>query len=312
MDESPYHEGEQALQARLGLRDKLERIGRRVIRDYMPEEHRTFFGQLPWLLVGSLDANRRPWASVVTGAPGFIASPDPYTLLVRASPHPGDTLADHLRVQAPIGLLGLELHTRRRNRMNGRVTRIAEGGFEVRVDQAFGNCPKYINRKWFEPRAVPGDTGAPLVADRLNEPARRLIERADTFFIASSCLRGAGRRYGVDVSHRGGRPGFVRLEADGSLAIPDYVGNFAFNTLGNIEQDGRAGLLFIDFDNGDLLQLTGYASIDWDAPESRSVASVQRLVRVRPTDLRLLPGRFPFVAAALDASPHLDGIGSIR
>lgn len=310
MDEQPYHEGEQAIQGRVGLREKMEGIGRRVIRDRMPDEHREFFAQLPWLLVGSTDSSGRPWASALTGELGFVASPDARTLVVSAYPSPNDMLAANLRITAPLGLLGLELHTRRRNRANGLVTQLADGRIHVSIQQSFGNCPKYINRRCFH-RGAPA-SAAPVITTTLNERQRALITGADTLFIASSHLPpGAdARRYGVDVSHRGGAPGFVRIEADGSLAIPDYIGNFAFNTLGNIDRDGRAGLLFIDFAAGDLLQLTADAWIDWDAPEIATVPGVQRLLRVRPHELRLLPGAFPYRAAIIDTAPQLETIGN--
>jgi len=313
VDEAPYHEGEQILQARLGLREKMDKIGRRVIRDFMPEEHREFFAQLPWLLVGSLDAAGRPWASVLTGAPGFVASPDPQMLRVSSTPLHGDVLVENLRPGAFVGLLGIEPPTRRRNRMNGTVSRLTAREIEIRVDQSFGNCPKYINRKVFEWRNTSTSTPAPETGSELTPRARSIIAAADMLFIASAFLPAAGaeRRYGVDVSHRGGKPGFVRIEPDGSLTIPDYVGNFAFNTLGNIDKDRRCGLLFIDFDSGDVLQLTATAWIDWDAPEIQTVAGVQRLLRVHPTEMRLLPVAFPLRATTIDYSPNLENIESI-
>lgn len=313
MNEPPYHEGEQALQARLDVHEKMAKIGARFIRDFMPEEHRAFFAQLPWLLIGSLDTRGRPWASVLTGDPGFIVSPDPRTLLVASKPSGGDLLAANLRPGAPLGLLGIELSTRRRNRMNGTVSRLGNDGIEVRVDQSFGNCPKYINRKTFERGAVDIAPVTPLVSEHLTERGREIVATADTLFIASAFLPpGArSRSHGVDVSHRGGKPGFVRIETDGALTIPDYVGNLMFNTLGNIHQDRRCGLLFIDFDSGDVLQLTAHAEIDWDAPEIHTVAGVQRLLHVRPTETRLLPASFPLRATTIDYSPYLAGIYSL-
>lgn len=313
VDEAPYHEGEQALQARFGLRDKMDKVGRHVIRNFMPDEHREFFAQLPWLLVGSLDTSGRPWASVLTGYPGFLASPDPQTLRVSSTPLRGDVLAANLRDGAMIGLLGIEPHTRRRNRMNGTVSRLTVDEIEIHVDQSFGNCPKYINRKVFEWRHTNVSASSPQTGSQLTERAREIITAADMLFIASAFLppAEAARRHGVDVSHRGGKPGFVRIELDGSLTIPDYVGNFAFNTLGNIDKDGRCGLLFIDFDNGDILQLTANARIDWDAPEIQTATGVQRLLRVLPTNVRLLPSAFPLRATTIDYSPNLTDIESI-
>jgi predicted pyridoxine 5'-phosphate oxidase superfamily flavin-nucleotide-binding protein len=310
MSDSPFHEGERLLQERLGVRDKIESIGSRIIRDFMPDEHRDFFAQLPWIFVGSADAGARPWASVLTGEPGFVSSPDPQTLALAAAPLRSDVLAAHLRVGARLGLLGIELHTRRRNRMNGTITECSPGRIVVRVEQSFGNCPKYINRRTLARRRDREAARAPMVSRALGARGREIVGGADVLFVASSHF-GAGRSHGVDVSHRGGRPGFVRIEADGSLAIPDYLGNFLFNTLGNVEQDRRAGLLFVDFEQGDLLQLTGVAWIDWDAPEIAATAGVQRLLRVRPTEVHLLGGAFPFAAEVIDYAPQLDTIGSI-
>ena len=139
---SPFHAGEIALQERAGVRARLAETGHRVIRDFMPEQHRDFFNHLPFLIVGSLDRAGRPWASMLTGFPGFMASPDPKTLRIAARPGPHDLLAKNLAAGAPLGLLGIELSTRRRNRMNGRVSMLDGSGFAVSVDQSFGNCPQ--------------------------------------------------------------------------------------------------------------------------------------------------------------------------
>ena len=283
---SPFHEGEQALQARIGVRDRMERAGRRAIRDFMPDQHRDFFPQLPMLFAGSVDRQGRPWASLLVGRPGFAGAPDPRTLIVAAKPPADDPLAAALAPGAPIGLLGLQLETRRRNRLNGRVTGVGPLGFTVGVDQSFGNCPQYIQARVPEfirdPRhhaaspARPGDGGA------LAPAAAALVARADTFFIATSA-GGGGPTTGVDVSHRGGRPGFVAVSAeDGAtvLTFPDFAGNRYFNTLGNIAASGRAGLLFVDFAARATLQLTGTAAIVWDGPALAAFAGAERLVRV--------------------------------
>ena len=74
---SPFHRGEKQIQARLGIQDKMEDLGRRVIRDSMPEQHQEFFAQLPLLIVGTADECGRPWASALTGKPGFVRARDP-------------------------------------------------------------------------------------------------------------------------------------------------------------------------------------------------------------------------------------------
>lgn len=260
--ESPYHEGECEIQARVGSRERAEALGRGSIRAFMPDQHRTFFTQLATFFVGSSDARGRPWASVLIGRPGFLASPDPKRLDVHALPLAGDPLNLNLREGATVGALGLEFHTRRRNRLNGKVE-LTTDGFAIHVDQSFGNCPQYIQARGFHFRdahaAPPQSVGA------LEGAARAIVERADTFFVASQHLGEASdRRNGVDLSHRGGRPGFVRVTSARELMWPDYRGNFMFNTLGNIAADPPVGLLFVDFESGDVLQLTGLARIVWD------------------------------------------------
>ena len=267
------HSGEREVQLRAGVQERSAYVMQHVIRDAMPEQHAELFEKLPTLLVGSLDAQRRPWASVLAGRPGFVRAPDARHLVIRALPGAGDPLALH--VDQPLGLLGLEPHTRRRNRMNGTVVAIESRGFAVEVDQSFGNCPKYIQAR--EPRWV--DRGVAPAAriehTQLSAEARRLVSQADTLFIASATpqARGHAGAEGVDVSHRGGLPGFVRASnnADGAtvLTVPDYRGNNFFNTLGNLAAHPYAGLLFIDPETGDLLHLTGTTEIVWGEQEGQ-------------------------------------------
>jgi len=295
---SPFHAGEQALQARLGVREASERAGRRMIRNFMPEEHRHFFAAQPLVFVGSLDARGRPWASLVTGSPGFMSSPDPQTLRVNALPAAADPLSANLAAGAPLGLLGLEFATRRRNRMNGTVSGVNPLGFEVRVDQSFGNCPQYIQAR--TPLASESSASGVVHAESavLSERAAALVGRSDTFFIATaSAGAGAGDPVeGVDVSHRGGKPGFVRVSAENGASVltsPDFVGNFSFNTFGNLALNPRAGLLFVDFSGGDVLTLTGEAEVVWDGPELAAFVGAERLLKFRVAEGLLLEGACP-------------------
>lgn len=254
----PWHHGEASLHARLGIGERMDELGSRVIRDYMPDQHREFFAQLPFVVVGSVDAGGRTWASVLAGAPGFVGSPDARTLTIAARPDPRDPAGEGLAVGDAIGLLGIELHTRRRNRMNGAITAVDEAGLHVAVEQSFGNCPKYIHPRALVERPPLADTSVSAFVG-LDARARATIAAADTLFVASHVEIG-GRRQ-VDVSHRGGPPGFVRIDDAGTLTIPDYVGNRFFNTLGNIAVQPRVGLVFVEFATGSLLQLTGEAEL---------------------------------------------------
>lgn len=273
MERSPWHAGEQQLQAHVGVAERMEAFGRKVIRTWMPDQHREFYQQLPFMLYGAVDAQGRPWASVLEGAPGFARSPDLEHLHFATQVAADDPA--QLRDGEPIGLLGIELHTRRRNRLNGHVGNLSADGFDVSVDQAFGNCPQYIQLRQFQ--RVPLTDPQTRPAEHLNgldDAAIALITGADTFFVASY-VDVDGQR-AVDVSHRGGQAGFVRVKGN-RLTIPDFAGNLHFNTLGNLLLNPRAGLLFIDFSTGDLLQLSGRTEILLDDPQIEAFQGAERL-----------------------------------
>jgi predicted pyridoxine 5'-phosphate oxidase superfamily flavin-nucleotide-binding protein len=269
--DGPFHPGELAAQALAGVASRGAGI-----RDFMPDQHRVFFGQLPWLFAGVLDRNGWPLATVLAAAPGFVASPTPTALSIAALPSKDDPAFDAFRAGAPIGLLGLELETRRRNRANGRIEAVSADGIAVSVAQSFGNCAKYIQVRH---RVQNGKelAASPAELTELDAEAKTLIAGADTLFIASAAALGSVTG-GVDISHRGGRPGFVRIDGD-TLTIPDFAGNNYFNTFGNLLQQPRAALLFVDFEAGTLLQLQGEAEIICQGPELARLDGSQRLWR---------------------------------
>ncbi len=293
MDFLPFHADEQAAQALAGYR-----MGRAPIRPLLPEQHREFFGLLPYLFTATPDAQGWPMASVLTGAPGFIASPDPMTLRIDALPRDGDPAGPGLAAGSDIGLLGVDLSTRRRNRANGRIV-TRDKGLTVHIAQSFGNCPQYIQTR----KVVGRDrkAGAVETLAGLDEAARDLIESADTFFVASRGRTELGTEGGFDMSHRGGRPGFVGVHGD-TLVVPDFRGNRFFNTLGNLLGDPRAGLLFVNFGTGEMLQLQGTVTIDWH-PGEIGPAGTERLWRVRVARAWRTRSAFPYLTSFGDYAP---------
>lgn len=284
-----WHQGERFIQEKVGVAERMAEVGKRVIRDFMPDQHRDFYAQLPFIVLGSVDAGDDAWATFVEGQPGFMTSPTPTTLDIAARPDPGDPAGRGIRDGAPIGLLGFEMHTRRRNRMNGFVTATG-AGIRIDVDQSFGNCPRYIQLRDVVFVRDPGLSSAGEVEEstQLDEWARTRIEEADAFFVASYADREDRRQ--VDVSYRGGRSGFVRVGDDGLLTIPDFDGNLFFATLGNIHLNGRAGLLFVDFATGDVLQMTGDAEVLFDSPEIAAFQGAERLWTFRARRVVRRPG----------------------
>ncbi|PFH09855.1 hypothetical protein BCF11_2260 [Collimonas sp. PA-H2] len=314
---SVFHRGERAVQQRAGVLEKMAARSQ-VIRAAMPDQHREFFSQLPFMIVGSVDRQQQPWASIVTGAPGFVTSPDAEHLRIHAHALAADPLQQTLAANAAIGLLGIEPHTRRRNRMNGRVEQLDADGWTLKVEQSFGNCPKYIQAR--RPSAIDSASAAAPRVHRTGEldgAMQQLISSADTFFIATAFLQeqsadgeaGEGG-YGADVSHRGGKPGFVRIDDAKTLTVPDFVGNFFFNTIGNLVVHPRAGLLFIDFASGDLIYLAVTAELIWDGPEVASFAGAQRLLRFHVEQAIRVEASLPLRWSAAEFSPALAPMGA--
>lgn len=305
----PFHAEEVAIQQRLGVSTKMQEIGQKFIRDYMPDQHRDFFAQIPFILLGAVDESGQPWASVVAGQPGFISSPSPKLLQIQSRLLPGDPLAGMLRAGTPIGLLGIELPTRRRNRMNGLISSYDETGFTVDVIQSFGNCNQYIQKR--EPTFVDRYPENPSIRSgkRLTASDRELIGQADTFFIASANWNAEEQLRGVDVSHRGGRSGFVCVNGD-TLIVPDFSGNNFFNTLGNLLNYPKAGLLFVDFTTGDLLYLAVIAEIIWEGDEVAAFEGAERLVQFTVQGVRFVRGVLPFLWSDPELSQFLIRTGT--
>jgi predicted pyridoxine 5'-phosphate oxidase superfamily flavin-nucleotide-binding protein len=245
-----------------------------------------------------VDRTGRVWASIVTGAPGFMTAPDRRTLRLAADLPEADPLSDGLSDGRLLGVLVLDPERRRRLRINGRVTARSADAIEIRTEEVFGNCPKYIQSRAPEGvlehhRAGDGRRGLALT-----EAQRLAIDRADTFFLAS-----VHDGTGADASHRGGQPGFVRVRDERTLRVPDYSGNNMFQTLGNIAADPRVGLLFVDFDTGTTIQLTGRARILWDRAEYGDLKGAERAIEVEIDEVVEIAGGGPLGWRFVEYSP---------
>ncbi|MFF4569092.1 pyridoxamine 5'-phosphate oxidase family protein [Streptomyces sp. NPDC001410] len=282
-----YHEGSLAVQELMGVRDRAEHVGRSLGQDIKPVAA-AFLELQPLLIVGAAAPETgRVWASALTGAPGFVRATGPRQMSVitntgqgsqpkgargtaRATTcdphsHDGDPLTTALKTTGThIGTIALDPRTRRRMRLNGRL-RPTDRGFAVTADQVFSNCPKYIQRRESYETLTDRTPGTPHPLTELTHQAAEFIHAADTFFLATVHPGGA------DVSHRGGNPGFVQVRSPHELSWPDYSGNAMFLTLGNLRTDPRAGLLFLDWTTGTVLQLTGEAHTEFTADGERTV-----------------------------------------
>jgi predicted pyridoxine 5'-phosphate oxidase superfamily flavin-nucleotide-binding protein len=284
--QAPFHDGELAVQRRSGVAEEAQRVGQ-IIQPEIPPRAAAFLAEQRMAIAASIGDDSHVWASLLTGAPGFMRTPDPRTLEIVASPFPGDALADTFRHGGPLGLLAIDPERRWRMRLNGRAAPLPMGGIAIRTEQVYANCQKYIQlRQTVAGDALPAANASISRGTRFSDDQQQSIASADTIFVASHHPQG-----GADASHRGGLPGFVRVLDERRLAFPDYVGNAMFNTLGNLAADPRIGLLVVDFDRGDVLQVTGTALIVWGASAvaALGIGEAERAVEVTVTEVVAMP-----------------------
>ena len=266
----PFHDGELRVQELAGVRERASRVGNSIRRE-IPPAAAEFLAERRWVVLAAADAAGRPWASLLTGPPGFARAEGTRGVHLDARPAPGDPLAELPPGGTVAGLLAIDPPNRQRMRVNGTLEPAGDG-LRLHAEQVYANCPKHIHPHAADP-AAPAGTPAHH-GSVLSDRQREWIRGADTFFIAT-----VNPGEGADASHRGGPAGFVAVEAS-RLVWPDYRGNMMYNTLGNIAAHGRAGLLFLDLERGGRLMLTGTARIDWDPARAASVAEAERLVEL--------------------------------
>jgi len=263
-----FHDGEIAVQDRAGVRAQAARLGAAMLDT--PDLNggmSAFLAGRDFAVVTARDADGRLWTSPLYSSPGFLQAHD-QELRVHAVPAPEDPLRG-LAADQPVGMLAIEFATRRRVRVNGTLTQVGDDDLVISVDQAYGNCPKYIHPRHLE-RV---DSPAPPIerSSVLSAEQAQLIENADTFFLGT-----IHPSRGADASHRGGPPGFVHVEGN-RLWWPDYPGNNMFNSFGNLAVDPSAALLFIDFETGTTLHISGRAILEWVTPSDADGGTGRRV-----------------------------------
>ncbi|MFZ0679196.1 pyridoxamine 5'-phosphate oxidase family protein [Candidatus Binatus sp.] len=285
-----FHSGEIAVQERAGVRDIAEDVGE-GIADHLPPGATDFLERRQMAVLGTVDSRGNVWASVVTGDPGFIETIDDRALKIAARISTSDPLVRNLQTDGHVALFAPDFVSSRRVRVNGRGA-IRNGAIFITTEEVYGNCRRYLQERIFVgSRQTPAGDQKASVSTELSTSHQELISRADTFFIATD-----NPERGADVSHKGGNPGFVRIIDARRIAFPDYNGNSMFNTLGNVTVNPHAGLLFIDFDSGRTLQLTGRASIDWNPERVRTFPGAERVIDFELAQIIDTSAGFPLVA----------------
>ena len=316
------HEGELRLQRRRGAPIELSNVMPDYIERDMPRQHADFFEGLPYLPLGTLDSEGRPWASIlvtastddpslgvqVSGAnqTHVIAETNPYDPFLRALKNQEGKAIDGKQLFAGVGV---DFSNRRRNKFAGSIDPLSiapNGKVSLRLtsDQHLGNCPKYITVRSLEHKTREAKLVFDLdkaVTTPFPDAAKTLIDRASTAFLATKHL--AKEKDAIDdqtdmgFNHRGGAPGFVRLyeEKEGDsvttyLVLPDHSGNRFYQSLGNIETDKQVGLVFPDFTTGDVLYVTGEAENLYDRDAEGLMPRVRLLTRIKVTGAVFVEG----------------------
>ncbi len=257
-----FHEGEIEVQQRAGVRAAAQQLVRMLDPAELSRGAAGFLAERTFLAVTARGQDSTLWTSPLTGAAGFLRVTGARHLHIASVPAPGDPLYE-LPAGQQVGLVAIEFATRRRFRINGYLTASAASGLSVDVEQAYGNCPQYIQQRELTPVGrgpdLPSLTEADgrAVRDRLGVADLAQVRAADTFFLGTT-----HPARGADASHRGGPAGFVRIQDDRTLWWPDYPGNNMFNSLGNLTVEPAAALLFVDFVTGRTLHLSGQARLE--------------------------------------------------
>ena len=255
-----FHSGERAIQERTGERQRAL-ANARLLWSSIPSHVHSFVGSQTVCVVGAVSKTGAIWAEFIVGAPGF-ASPNSDGTSVQLTLDPSALLIrDALAVGRHIGMLFIDLETRKRLRVNGVASEMRGHELIIDVDQAYPNCPKYIQTRRVTSTEVLDNQQKLQRGQALTVDLTGWITQSDMFFVASAALDGQ-----TDVSHRGGNPGFVSVSAN-TLLVPDYPGNSMFSTLGNFAVRPDAGLVFVDFEQRRMLQLTGSVELDLDSNE---------------------------------------------
>ena len=275
------HGGELAVQERAGVQVQAARLSGMLEPAELRGGVLAFLAERTFAVITARDATGRLWTSPLTGQPGFLTASSPTTLTVGGAPPHGDPL-HRLPPGQSVGMIVVDFGARRRVRINGTLRHTDDGQLVIDVHQAYGNCPQYIQQRLVVPEVREAVSAHGVQRGAALGPGdAELIRHADTFFLGTT-----HPERGRDASHRGGPPGFVRVDGN-DLWWPDYPGNNMFNSFGNLAVDPTAALLFVDFPTGHTVHLSGTAAVEWgtdDAPGDdghtgrRARFTIERLV----------------------------------
>ena len=113
------------------------------------------------------------------------------------------------------------------------------------------------------------------VHEKISDAEQQFIATRDMFFLSTVDPHGM-----PTVSYKGGPEGFVRVLDESTLVFPGYDGNGMFYSVGNIEGQGKIGMLFIDFETPHRVRVQGLARLVRDHALMAEYAEAKYLIFV--------------------------------
>jgi predicted pyridoxine 5'-phosphate oxidase superfamily flavin-nucleotide-binding protein len=141
-----FHAGELAVQRRAGVEAEAARLSALLEPVDLSGGITKFLAARTFAALTARENAGRLWVTPLIGPPGFLAVVPPTSLVVYATMPPGDPLHG-LPVDQRVGMIVVEFASRRRVRINGILAQVAAAGFALGVEQAYGNCPQYIQQR---------------------------------------------------------------------------------------------------------------------------------------------------------------------
>jgi len=161
-------------------------------------------------------------------------------------------------------------------------------------------------------RALQDEFDSRRLADRLAEVTVHgelddgdiaLISEQSTVWVATVDADGW-----PDVSYKGGEPGFVCAVGRGELQLPIYNGNGMWRTLGNVRDNGRVALLFVDLARPWRVRVHGVGTVLTDAGTVDEFHGAEAVLSVRVA--RVFPNCGRYIHADGAVSPYVPQPGS--
>lgn len=256
-----FHQGQLAVQKITGQED-LANMRIPMIDSCLHAQSQGFIEHQILAFLGTEDSNGALWLSLIVGERGFISVPSLHEIkfnLDKIHSPKEDIFFENIKTKPTVGLLFHDAARRARYRAWGRVNE-KDGYLSFGIKMGYPSCPKHIQREHIEVSNTSTDLSPQYEnGTMLGELEKAWILNAHTFFISTQTPNGD-----VESSHRGGDPGFIEILDNGTIRVPDYHGNSMFSTLGNLYENPKAALLFIDYEKGKTLQLSGLAELQFE------------------------------------------------